>query len=111
MPNLNEIAKFRQELKNIAHEDEILASWGDRLYDELPPPDPAEVPDIDLDALLPTVEHDTQTDTPPASILAIILRKILLLPHKRYLILHTQMIRLLKTLVLPTLLTKRECPN
>ena len=67
MPNLNEIAKFRQELKNIAHEDEILASWGDRLYDELLPPDPAEVPDIDLDALLPTVEHDTQTDTPPAS--------------------------------------------
>ena len=67
MPNLNEIAKFRQELKNIAHEGEILASWGDRLYDELPPPDPAEVPDIDLDALLTTIGPDTQTDTPTAS--------------------------------------------
>ena len=53
MPNLNEITKFREELKNIAHEDQITARWGERVYDELPLPDPAEVPDIDLDALLP----------------------------------------------------------
>ena len=53
MPNLNEITKFREDLKNIAHEDEITARWGERVYDELPLPDPAEVPDIDLDALLP----------------------------------------------------------
>lgn len=53
MPNLNEIEKFKDELKNIAHEDQITAGWGERVYDELPLPDPAEVPDIDLDALLP----------------------------------------------------------
>lgn len=67
MPNLNEIAKFRQELKNIAHENEVLASWGDRLYDELPPPDPAEVPDIDLDALLSATGSGEHTDAPAAS--------------------------------------------
>ena len=54
MPNLNEITKFREDLKNIAHEDAVTARWGERVYDELPLPDPAEVPDIDLDALLPT---------------------------------------------------------
>ena len=58
MPNLNEITKFREDLKNIAHEDEITARWGERVYDELPPPDPAEVPDIDLDALLPATEPE-----------------------------------------------------
>lgn len=55
MPNLNEIATFRDELKNIAQEDKVTAGWGERVYDELPPPDPAEVPDIDLDALLSSV--------------------------------------------------------
>jgi len=69
MPNLNEIAKFREELKNIANEDKITASWGERVYDELPPPDPAEVPDIDLDALLPATESGTPADNaaPPAA--------------------------------------------
>ena len=74
MPNLNEIDKFRKELKNIAHEDEITARWGERVYDELPPPDPGEVPDIDLDALLPATEQDQaavagdSVDTSSASI-------------------------------------------
>ena len=77
MPNLNEITKFREELKNIAREDQITAQWGERVYDELPPPDPAEVPDIDLDALLPTMEPeqtaaeniaaDKSSDSIPAS--------------------------------------------
>ena len=69
MPNLNEITKFREELKNIAHEDQIAARWGERVYDELPLPDPAEVPDVDLDALLPTTETEkpTETDSTPAS--------------------------------------------
>ena len=58
MPNLNEITKFREELKDIAQEDTVTARWGERVYDELPPPDPAEVPDIDLDALLPSIESD-----------------------------------------------------
>mgnify|MGYP001644120187 CR=1 FL=1 len=58
MPNLNEITKFREELKNIAHEDEITARWGERVYDELPLPDQGEVPDIDLDALLPATEPE-----------------------------------------------------
>ena len=61
MPNLNEITKFREELKNIAHEDEVTARWGERVYDELPPPDPAEVPDIDLDALLSSAEKPADT--------------------------------------------------
>ena len=58
MPNLNEITKFRDELKNIAHEDQITAQWGERVYDELPLPDPKEVPDIDLDTLLPATEPE-----------------------------------------------------
>lgn len=66
MPNLNEITKFRDELKNIAHEEEITARWGERVYDELPPPDPAEVPDIDLDALLPT-DAEKPADTAGAA--------------------------------------------
>lgn len=69
MPNLNEITKFREELKNIAHEDQIAARWGERVYDELPLPDPAEVPDVDIDALLPTTETDkpTEIDSTPTS--------------------------------------------
>ena len=59
MPNLNEIAKFRKELKNIAQEDKITASWGGPVYDELSPPDPKEVPEVDLDALLPSAESET----------------------------------------------------
>ena len=58
MPNLNEITKFREDLKNIAHEDEITTRWGERVYDELPLPNPREVPDIDLDSLLPATEPD-----------------------------------------------------
>ena len=61
MPNLNEITKFREELKNIAHEDQVTAQWGERVYDELPLPDPKAVPDIDLDALLPTAEKPAST--------------------------------------------------
>ena len=68
MPNLNEIIKFREELKNIAHEDQITARWGERVYDELPPPDPAEVPDIDLDALLSAAEPEKPTDADNASV-------------------------------------------
>jgi len=66
MPNLNEIATFREELKNIAQERRITAQWGERVYDELPPPDPAEVPDVDLNALLPATEFDEPAgkDTP-----------------------------------------------
>ena len=68
MPNLTEITKFREELKNIAHEDQVIARWGERVYDELPLPDPAEVPDIDLDALLPTTETKKTSDTNSAPI-------------------------------------------
>ncbi len=67
MPNLNEIATFRDELKNIADEDKVTAGWGERVYDELPPPDPAEVPDIDLDALLASVPSgDSAAETAPS---------------------------------------------
>ncbi|MEL3906722.1 MAG: tetratricopeptide repeat protein [Treponema sp.] len=52
MPNLNEIAEFRRELKNIAQEERITSNWKEPVYDELPPPDPAAVPDLDIDALL-----------------------------------------------------------
>jgi len=63
MPNLNEITKFREELKNIAHEDQITARWGERVYDELPLPNPTEVPDVDLDALLPATEPEKPVET------------------------------------------------
>ena len=66
MPNLNEITKFREDLKNIAHEDEITARWGERVYDELPLPDQGEVPDIDLDALLPATEPEQTADAADA---------------------------------------------
>ncbi|UTC58411.1 tetratricopeptide repeat protein [Treponema sp. OMZ 305] len=58
MPNLNEITKFREDLKKIAHEDGVTARWGERVYDELPLPNQEEVPDIDLDALLPATEPE-----------------------------------------------------
>ena len=66
MPNLNEITKFREDLKNIAHEDQITARWGERVYDELPPPDQGEVPDIDLDTLLPATEPEQTAATADA---------------------------------------------
>lgn len=56
MPNISEIAKFKDELKDVAHENKITAGWGEPVYDELPLPDTTEVPDIDLDALLPENE-------------------------------------------------------
>ncbi|MGP1577601.1 MAG: periplasmic flagellar collar protein FlcA [Treponema sp.] len=52
MPNLTEIAEFREELKNIAQEPQITEAWGEPVYDELPAPEAAPVPDIDFDSLL-----------------------------------------------------------
>ena len=62
MPNLTEIAEFRKELRNIAQEPQITEAWGEPVYDELPPPEAAPLPDIDLDTLLSGVEiPDAQT--------------------------------------------------
>lgn len=52
MPNLNEIAEFRKELKKVAQEEKIVADWKEPVYDELPMPE-QKAPEIDLDALLP----------------------------------------------------------
>ncbi|MGP1530221.1 MAG: periplasmic-type flagellar collar protein FlcA, partial [Treponema sp.] len=47
MPSLNEIAEFRNDLKRIAHEEQVTAGWKGKVYDELPPPDQGDIPDLD----------------------------------------------------------------
>lgn len=70
MPNINDIAKFKTDLRDVAHENKITAGWGERVYDELPLPKTTEVPDIDLDSLLSeagmAVSHTGDTDPSPS---------------------------------------------
>ncbi|CEM62742.1 tetratricopeptide repeat protein [Treponema phagedenis] len=58
MPSLQELKEFRDELKHIGNEPEVTADWGD-LYDELPPPSEAPVPDVNVDDLLDSIGIDT----------------------------------------------------
>ncbi|WP_029409652.1 periplasmic flagellar collar protein FlcA [Treponema pedis] len=51
MPGIKELEKFKNELRGIANEPEIMANWGEK-YEEIPLPKEAPVPDVNVDDLL-----------------------------------------------------------
>ncbi len=51
MPGLKELANFRRELSDLAHEREVVAERGE-VYEELPMPPSASVPQMDVDNFL-----------------------------------------------------------
>ena len=57
MPGIKELEKFRNELRGIANEPEIMAKWGER-YEELPLPKEVPVPDVNVDDLLGGINID-----------------------------------------------------
>lgn len=55
MPNIKELEQFKNELREIANEPEVLAKWGEK-FDEIALPDETIGPNINLDQLLQNVD-------------------------------------------------------
>lgn len=61
MPSLKDLNKFRNDLRNIGNEMEVIAEWGEK-FEEYPLPEKVPVPDLDVDDLLGSIQLESPAD-------------------------------------------------